>query len=585
MSSCCDRISKGRFGELIMMQQSDPFVAIAILLAAALFGGLIAHRLRQPVILGYLIIGVAIGPHALGLVGDLDIVETAATIGVTLLVFTLGMEISIVQLREVGKIGIWGGISQIVATIGLGILAGITLFHWSLPQSIIFGLIISLSSTVVCLKILMDRGELSSIQGRLMIAILILQDISVIFVSLVLPLISGVTNNLPLTLAISFGEVLLFVGVAIVLGRWGLPWLLGSVGGFRSRELFLLTILVLCLGAAASTQILGLSIVFGAFLVGLVLRETKFVHQALAEITPLRDIFATLFFISLGMLLDPAFLTDNWPIVLLTVALIIAIKIVVISGIVILFGYSVRTAILTGVGLFQIGEFGFIIAQGGLEIGIISDQFYSVIIASAVITIILTPLSISLVTQLYHRLLLASGKRRPGVSVPERKPMVSISTDAPKRVVIAGYGEVGQSIAIGLHEARIPYIVIDDDPERVSEAKVGGHPRIYGDATNINVLSKAGLSRAVALVVAYPDPMTVMTTVKVALHLNPDITILARASRKKEADQLKRLGVTELVIPEREAGYTLIKELLSFVGLEREERRRVLAAVRNTLAR
>jgi CPA2 family monovalent cation:H+ antiporter-2 len=568
-----------------MMQQSDPFIAIAILLAAALLGGLIAHRLRQPVILGYLIIGVAIGPHALGLVGDLDIVEAAATIGVTLLVFTLGMEISIVQLREVGKIGIWGGISQIVITVSLGILAGITLFHWSLPQSIIFGLIISLSSTAVCLKVLMDRGELSSVQGRIMIAILILQDISVIFVSLVLPLIGGVTNNLLLTLAISIGEVLLFVGVAIVLGRWVLPWLLGGVGGFRSRELFLLTILVLGLGAAVSTQILGLSIVFGAFLVGLVLRETKFVHQALAEITPLRDIFASLFFVSLGMLLDPAFLTNNWPIILLTVAVIIAIKIVVISGIVILFGYSARTAILTGVGLFQIGEFGFIIAQGGFEIGTISDQFYSVILASAVITMILTPLSISLVTQLYHRLILALGKRRPGVSVPERKPMVSLSTDAPKRVVIAGYGEVGRSIANGLHEAHIPYIVIDDDPERVSEAKAGGHPRIYGDATNINVLSKAHLDRAVALVVAYPDPMTVITTVKVALHLNPNILILARASRKKEADELKRLGVTELVIPQREAGYKFIKELLNIVGLEREERRRVLAIIRNTLSR
>ncbi|MFC2067426.1 cation:proton antiporter [Chloroflexota bacterium] len=568
-----------------MMQQSDPFVAIAILLAAALLGGLIAHRLRQPVILGYLIIGVAIGPHAIGLVGDLDIVEAAATIGVTLLVFTLGMEISIGQLREVGKIGIWGGISQIVVTVSLGILAGITLFHWTLPQSIIFGLIISLSSTAVCLKVLMDRGELSSVQGRIMIAILILQDISVIFMSLALPLIGGVTNNLPLTLAISVGEVILFVGIAIVVGRWVLPWLLGGVGGFRSRELFLLTILVLGLGAAVSTQILGLSIVFGAFLVGLVLRQTEFAHQALAEITPLRHIFASLFFVSLGMLLDPTFLINNWSIILLTVATIVAIKMVVISGIVILFGYSSRTAILTGVGLFQIGEFGFIIAQGGSEAGILSDQFYSVILASAVLTMLLTPLSLSLVSYLYHRLILAMSKRRSGISVPEPKPMVTLSTNTPKRVVIAGYGEVGRSIANGLHEAHIPYIVIDDDPERVSEAKVGGHPRIYGDATNIKALSKTHLDRAVALVVAYPDPVTVMTTVKVALHLNPNILILARANRKGEADKLKRLGVTEFVIPEREAGYKFIKELLNIVGTDREERRRVLANIRNILSR
>ena len=339
-----------------MMLQSDPFVAIAILLAAALLGGLLAHRLRQPVILGYLIIGVAIGPHALGLVGDVDIVEAAATIGVSLLMFTLGMEISIAQLREVGKIGIWGGVSQIVVTISLGILVGLTLFHWSLSQAIIFGLIISLSSTAVCLKILMDRGELSSVQGRIMVAILILQDISVVFVALVIPLIGGVTNNIPLTVVTSVGKVIIFVVMAIVLGRWVIPWLLGGVGGFRSRELFLLTILVLCLGAAVSTQLFGLSIIFGAFLVGMVLRETRFIHQAIAEITPLRDIFASLFFVSLGMLLDPAFLIDNWPIILLTVAIIIAIKAVAISGIVILFGYSARIAILTAAGLFQIGD-------------------------------------------------------------------------------------------------------------------------------------------------------------------------------------------------------------------------------------
>ncbi len=567
------------------MQLSDPFVSIAILFAAALLGGLLAHRLRQPIILGYLIIGVAIGPHALRLVGDLDIVEAAATIGVSLLMFTLGMEISITQLREVGKIGIWGGISQIFLTIGLGILAGLTLFNWPLNQAIIFGLIISLSSTAVCLKTLMDRGELSSVQGRIMVAILILQDISVVFVALVMPLIGGTTDNIPLVVITSVGKVVIFVGVIFLLGRWVIPWLLGGVRGFRSRELFLLTILVLCLGAAVSTQIFGLSIIFGAFLVGLVLRETKFIHQAIAEITPLRDIFVSLFFVSLGMLLDPVFLFDNWPIILLTVAVIVAIKTVAISGIVVLFGYSIRIAILTAAGLFQIGEFGFIIAQGGLETGIISERFYSIILASAVITMMLTPLSLSLVTQLHHRLIFAMSKRRPGVNVPDQKSAVLPSDDTPKRVVIVGYGEVGQSIANGLHDANIPYIVIDDDPERVSEAKVSGHPRIYGDATNINVLSQADLGQASALVVAYPDHMAVITTVKLAQLLNPDILILARASRKTDVASLKQLGVQELVIPEREAGYKFVKILLKEIGLERDERRHLLTVVRKTMTK
>jgi len=567
------------------MQQGDPFVAIAILLAASLLGGLIAHRLKQPVILGYLVIGVAIGPHALGLVGDLDIVEATATIGVSLLMFTLGMEISIAQLREVGKIGIWGGISQIVVTIGMGIIVGLTLFNWSLSQAIIFGLIISLSSTAVCLKILMDRGELSSVQGRIMVAILILQDLSVVFVVLVVPLIGGITNSIPLAIVISVGKMIIFVGAMIILGRWVVPWLLGGVGGFRSRELFLLTVLVLCLGAAVSTQIFGLSIIFGAFLAGLVLRETKFIHQAIAEITPLRDIFASLFFVSLGMLLNPTFLIDNWPIITLTVAVIIATKIAAIFGIVILFGYSLRIAILTAAGLFQIGEFSFIIAQGSLETGVISEYFYSVILASAVITMILTPLLISLVSQLQHRFILSMGKRSLGVSIGEQKSVALPSADILKRVIIAGYGEVGQSIAEGLHEANIPHIVIDDDPERVSEAKVSGHPRIYGDATNINVLSKADLGQARALIIAYPDPLTVITTVKLAQLINPDLVILARANRRNDAVQLKQLGVMELVIPEREAGYKFVKIALNVIGLERDERRRLLSIVRNTLAK
>jgi len=561
------------------MQQLDPLVTIAILLAAALVGGMIAHRLRQPIILGYLVIGVAIGPHALGLVSDLELIKTTATIGVALLMFTLGLEISIAQLREVGKIGIWGGITQIAATLSLGLIVGYFLFQWSLPQASLFGLIISLSSTAVCLKILMERGELTSVHGRIMLAILILQDIGVVVMMVVIPLMGGTTQSLPLALAIAAGKALLFVGIAIIAGRWVLPWLLGRVGGVRARELFLLTVLVLCLGAAIGTQTFGLSIVFGAFLVGLVLRETRFVHQALAEITPLRDIFATLFFVSLGMLLDPLFLINNWRLVAMVVGVIIVLKLLVVFGTVRLFGYSFRIAILTGAGLFQIGEFSFILAQGGVNEGIVSDHFYSLILASAVITILLTPVSISLVSKLCPKLILLAGGRRMATKKVS-PPSVSVPPEVPSRVVIAGYGRVGQNIAQGLQDARIPYFVIDLDPERVSEAKASGRPRIYGDATNINVLSKANIGRAKALVVTYPDPMAVVTTVKTALRINPRLKILARVHRAREADKLKKLGVIELVSPEYEASFRFIKRLLNVVGLEKDERRRILAKIR-----
>ncbi len=559
------------------MQQFDPVVSIAVFLAAGLVGGMVAHRLRQPVILGYLVIGVAVGPHALGWVGDLKMIEAAATIGVALLMFTLGLEISLAQLREVGKLGLWGGFIQVTATFGLGLLVGVILFQWPFSQAALFGLIISLSSTAVCLKILMERGELTSVQGRIMIALLIFQDISVVAMVLIMPLLGGVAGNVPLALALSVGKVVLFIGMTIVAGRWVLPWLMGSIGGVRARELFLLTVLVLCLGAAIGTQIFGLSIVFGAFLVGLVLRETRFVHQALAEITPLRDIFATLFFVSLGMLLDPFFLVENWAWVAIIVGVIIILKLLVIFSLVRLFGRSTRIAFLTGAGLFQIGEFSFILAQGGINNGIISGHFYSVILASAIITMLLTPVSINLASRLFSKIArTADGKRM----VAREALPVSVSRETINRVVVAGYGRVGQNIAQGLQDAGIPYLVIDIDPERVSEARSSGRPRIYGDATNFRLLNKAGLDKARALVITYPDPMAVVTTAKVALSINPELKILARVHRAKEANILKGMGITELVSPEYEASFRFIKRLLKITGQSKEDRRRVLALIR-----
>lgn len=561
------------------MQHLDPIATVAILLAVALVGGMIAHRLRQPIILGYLLVGIAVGPHALGLVNDLEIVEAAAAIGVALLMFTLGLEISISQIREVGKVGIWGGIAQIAATFSLGLIVGLAFFQWPVQQAVLFGLIISLSSTAVCLKILMERGELSSVHGRIMISMLIAQDIAVVLMMVVMPLMAGNMENVPLELAIAAGKAVLFVGLAILLGRWILPWLLGRVGGVRARELFLLTVLVLSLGAAAGTQMLGLSMVFGAFLVGLVLRETRFVHQALAEITPLRDIFAALFFISLGMLLSPEFLANNWVSVLSMVGIIILLKFLVVFSIVKMFGHGTRIALLTGAGLFQIGEFSFILALEGMNTGIVSDQFYSLILASAIISMLLTPFSISLFSRAYPRILLRVVGRRLATReiLPAR---VSVESEPPNRVVIAGYGRVGQNIAQGLRDAGIPYLVIDLDPGRISEARDSNRPRMYGDATNPRVLAQAGLDKTRALVITYPDPMAVVTTVKYALGINPNLSILARVHRKKEADELRRLGVTELVSPEYEASFRFIKRLLNVMNLDRGDRKRILALVR-----
>ncbi|GAI77885.1 unnamed protein product, partial [marine sediment metagenome] len=272
---------------------------------------------------------------------------------------------------------------------------------------------------------------------------------SVVLMIIVIPILGGAEQNLPLALAITIGKAILFIGITIVSGVWLLPWLMGRVGGVRSRELFLLTILVLCLGAALGTQFFGLSVVFGAFLIGLVLRETRFVHQALAEITPLRDIFAALFFVSLGMLLDPRFIVDHWWLVLTTVVFIVFMKFLVVCGIVRFFGYSGGVALLAGAGLFQIGEFGFILAKGGVSAGIISADSYSLIIACAVITMLLTSLSMGLVSRLYTKLAMVPKGRAPEAEVVS--PLLAPGPVEPvNQVVIAGFGRVGQNIAQGL---------------------------------------------------------------------------------------------------------------------------------------
>ncbi|MDD5312456.1 MAG: cation:proton antiporter [Dehalococcoidia bacterium] len=562
------------------MVDQNPMISIIILLAAALAGGMIAHRLRQPIILGYLIIGIIVGPYSLAWVGDPELVRTAASIGVALLMFTVGLEISFSQLKDIGRIGIWGGIGQIGITLILVTAVGLIAFNWSLQQSVLFGLIISLSSTAVCLKMLMERGELSTVQGRIMVSFLILQDISVVVMMVIMPIMGGTTGNLAQDLGMAALKSILFIGLIIILGRWVLPWLLGNVGGVRSRELFLLTVIVTCLGAAAGTYFLGLSIIFGAFLVGMVLRSTRFVHQALAEITPLRDIFATLFFVSLGMLLDPMYILHNWPLVLLLVAVIIVVKIAVVFGIVRLFGYSNRIAVLTGAGLFQIGEFGFVLAQGGLDQGIISGFFYSLIIASTVVTMLLTPVSFSLVSRMYPRLAPAI----PGqsqISQGTCPPPSHNQSDKPGRVIIAGYGRVGRNLASGLQDAGIPYLIVDIDPECIDEAKTCGSPRLYGDATNSHVLAQADLCNASAMAITFPDQMAVESTVKAALNINPELKILARYHTPRQGKALEALGVSELINPEHEAGFKFLKQVLKISGLNRDDRKQVVDLVRN----
>lgn len=557
----------------------DPVVNIAIVLVAALFGGLIAHRLGQPFILGYILVGIAIGPYGLGVVKDLVLIENLATIGVVLLMFTVGLEVSFAQLRAVGRIGVWGGIIQIFFTIALGMAAGKLILGLSLSQAAFFGLLISMSSTMVDFKLLMERGELDSMHGRIMIAILILQDLAVVLMMVGVPLFGTPLYKLAPVFGIAIGKTALFIGIAVALGLWVLPWLLGTVAGVRSRELFLLTVLILCLGAAFATYAFGLSIAFGAFIIGLLLRESVFAHQALAEITPLRDIFATLFFVSLGMLLDPRLIGGNWILILEIIAIIIVIKFAICFAITRLFGYTYHTALLVGVGLTQIGEFSFILAQAGVTAGIIDYDFYSLIIASTVVTMLLTPPLLAFTSRLQlrlGRLAIDRGQDRP-LEVGDRTEK---DTTPILDVVLCGYGRVGRNIARYLDKLKVPYSVVEIDPEAIRELRARGIPCIYGDASNRHVLALIGLEKVKVLIVTYPDPVPVMSTVKNALSINPKLKIITRVHRRRDADALHRLGVTELISPEYEASFEFLNRTLLNIGWDRDRVTEILTSLR-----
>ena len=551
------------------MEDSNLVLSLAVLLSAALIGGMIAHRFRQPLILGYIIIGAAVGPYALGLVSDLTLVESVATVGVALLMFTLGLEVSVGQLRQVGRVGLWGGILQVVLAAGIGLGAGVFIFDWSLTQATVFGLCISLSSTMVCLKVLLDRGELDSAHGRIMMAILILQDIAVVFLVVVVSLLGHEGDHWLLTLGLSLGKALLFVVATVVAGRWVIPWLLGWVGGVESRELFLLTLIALCLGAVLATTLLGLSVIFGAFIIGLVLRESRFASQALAEVTPLRDVFATLFFVSLGMLLDLRFVIENWDLVLITVTVVTVIKVLLVFGIVRLFGYNNRVAAFTGLGLFQVGEFSFILAQTGVNMDIVSADFYSLIVASAIITMLLTPLAMAVVSRLYPRYSRlweehdVFARLRPG-----GRTVASLASDT---VLIAGYGRVGQNVAKGLQNAGVPYMVVELDPELVTHLRRRKVPSLYGDASNMHVLSQVDMSKIKALVVTFPDPLAVRATIRGALRVNPRLRVFARVHRSEDTDKIVSAGNVEVINPEFEAGVELVKRVLAAEGWEEKD--------------
>jgi len=552
---------------------------LLIVLATATVGGILARRLRLPVILGYLLGGIAVGPYVFGLVQDPASIDALATIGVILLLFALGLVFSLKEVVRVGRIAILGGIAQILLTAAVGLGLG-KLLGFALLEAVFFGFFIALSSTMIVLKTLMERGELDSMHGRIMIGILLVQDLSVVPLMVIMSALgAGGGGELWLSLGKAALTAIVFIGVMLGLGVWGLPWLLGRVARERSRELFLLTVFTLCLAAAFGTYFFGLSAAFGAFVAGLLIGQSAFARQAFADIVPLRDTFVALFFVSLGMLADPHFVLENAATIAIVVVVIIVGKFVICSLIPWVFGHDPKTVLFVGMGLIQIGEFSFVLAGMGRETKVISEYIYSLTLTSAIITMLLTPFAFGLASFLYRRL---SQRETFGRLVARRRALSGQDEgwQLSGHAVICGLGRAGSNLVRVLERRKLSYLVIDLDPQLISRLHSQGVPCIYGDASNPEILAHAQLDKARVLVCTFPDFIAVELTVRNALRINPKLDIVARVHRDADAELLKGIGVSELVRPEFETSLEITRHALHRFGLTGVEIQHILSGLR-----
>lgn len=555
---------------------------LVTVLGAAAIGGLIAALLRQPILLGYLIAGIVVGPTGLGLIKELVQVETLAQFGVAFLLFALGVEFSFSELNKVKGISLGGGTLQILLTILTTSLVALGMGWVTSPaQGVFLGAILSLSSTAVVLKSLMERNETGTPHGQVLLGILVVQDLALGLMLAVLPALDKPVEEIGLAVGWALIQTGLFALGAIAAGIWVIPRLLRIIARTESRDLFLLCVVALCLAIALLTEHLGLSIEMGAFVAGLMISDVEYSDQTLTYVEPLRDIFASLFFAAIGMLIDPLFLWNNLELILGLVALAFVGKFLIVTPIIRLFGYPLKTALIAGLGLAQIGEFSFVLASEGQALGLVSRRVYLLILGTTAVTLVVTPFVLRLVPQLFTW----------AESVPWLKTLLD-GSDLPlevsenfalnQHIVVCGYGRVGRNIVRLLQNHGYPVLVIDQSESRVQELREANIPYVYGNAASLYVLEKAGVNRAKGIAIALPDPMSTRLCVKRALELAPDLDVVVRANLDKDIELLYQLGVREVVQPEFEASLELSSHLLTGLGLPLPVIQREVQQIRNT---
>ena len=539
-------------------------VEMVTVIGAATAGGYLASRLKQPVLLGYLLGGMVIGPSGFGLVALEGDIQVLAEIGVALLLFALGVEFSLKDLLRMRTIALGGGTLQILLTILLGGgLAFTTGWASTLPKAVFLGAVLSLSSTAVVLKSLLERNEVQTAHGQIMLAILIVQDLGLGLLLAVLPVLTQPTEEIGTALLMALLKVTGFLVCAILAGKWLIPNLVRLVAQQGSPELFLLSILGLCLGIALITSAIGLGIEMGAFVAGVMVSNVEYADHALDRLLPMRDVFATLFFASIGLLINPLFLLQNVGVLVGLVAIAMVGKAIVVTGIVRLFGFPLKTALTVGMGINQIGEFSFVLAGVAQSSGVFTENLYGLVVGTTAVTLLLTPFGLRLTPRLLRWM-----ERSPNLNLllqSHPPQLVGFEEGELKdHVIVAGFGRVGQTLVRMLDFQQHPILVIDNDEGVLQSLRDRNIPYLLGDVSSMLVLEKANLAAARTMAITLPDPMATRLTLKRALSLAPDLDVTARAHVNVEIDTLYQLGAQEVVQPEFEAAleigaHTLLK--------------------------
>lgn len=557
-------ISSGNVGSEAPLNDTSEFLPhLAVALLAAGIGGVIAARLGQSVVLGYIVAGVLIGPHTPGWIADQSTVDALANIGVVLLLFVTGMDVSPRDFLRFGKVVTFGALTQVTALIGIGFGIGLAI-GWDPIPALFLGAIVSNSSSTVMAKVLGERGEVASRHGRISLAWSSIQDLStVVLVVLLTGITVGNGNNLPAEIAIDVlkaGLLLLIVGP---LGGYLLPPLFESLRALRQQEIFVLGAATLALLTAYTATLFGLSAAIGAFIAGVVLSESDIRHDVLSGIAPLRDVFAGMFFVSVGMLMDPVFAAQHLGAVLVVLMLIIPMKGAISVLLARLLGLSARRAVLVGGSLAQSAEFSFLLATLGLSLAALSETQFSIILSGTVVSIMLAPGVLFALAPLARHL-----EQVEQVDTSVAPDAVESAATMSRHTIVCGHGRVGRVVTGGLIAQERPVAVIEVDAQSVIELRQGGVPAFVGSADNEALLGLAGIRGAALLVIAVPDRAIARCIVTLARRLNPEMRIIARTHEEAERLHLEAAGVDEALFGELELALEMTRYALRESGID-----------------